>query len=178
VRRWIQNLVFFAIVAALAWTLTRPTGGPPAGQAAPPLKLALLGADAPLDLTTLNGRTVVLDFWATWCPPCRVTLPVLQKVHTRYTGVQDVEVLSVNTEGPRAAELISRFMRQNAYDFRVLLDDGSATRAWRVESIPMLVVVAPDGTVDDVEVGVHSSDPARMEAALIEKIEAARAQTR
>ena len=42
----------------------------------------------------------------------------------------------------------------------------------------MLGVVAPDGTVDDVDVGVHSSDPARMEAALIEKIEAARAQTR
>ena len=59
-------------------------------------------AGATVKLSSMREKVVVLDFWATWCAPCKISLPNLQKIYERYEGYRTVAILGVNTaEGPR-----------------------------------------------------------------------------
>ena len=173
--RWRTWIAVGALCAAFAWSIVAgDRGGPPIGAIAPTFTADVHSREARYHSTAAAGRTVVLDFWATWCPPCRKTLPVLQKLHRRYAETSDVDVLSVNTDDPMGRQQkIARFMAHFEHDFPVLLDDGAISAAYRVQAIPTLVIVGPDGRVRKVEVGAHDT-PERMERHVIEAIEKAR----
>lgn len=154
-------------------------GGPPAGSEAPNFSAPYLRAAA--DGTTefvlreARGQTVVLDFWATWCPPCKRTLPVLQRVQDHFAGESDVRIFAVNVDsGANRMKLVRTFVENTKLQVPVLIDRGSASAIWQIQRIPLLVIVGPDGVVRHVKVGVRESD-ATMQSRLIEEIEAARA---
>jgi thiol-disulfide isomerase/thioredoxin len=116
----------------------------------------------PHSLKSLRGKVVLLDFWATWCGPCRITMPQVAKIHTEFKS-RGVEVMSINVgEAPAAA---GNYMRKNGYRFPTLLDQKHevATR-YRVNGIPTLVVIDRAGTVSDYLVGAR--DEADLRAAL------------
>ncbi|WP_161799039.1 TlpA disulfide reductase family protein [Caenimonas sp. SL110] len=92
-------------------------------------------------LADVRGKVVLLNFWATWCEPCRVEMPALGQLAA---SDQRIAVLSVNFK--ENASRAERFMRDAAPNVPILLDtDGSVAKAWGVKIFPTTVVIARDG---------------------------------
>ena len=124
---------------------------PLVGKVAPALDLDLLDGGK-LSLAKHRGKdVVVLDFWATWCGPCRRSLPLLDAVAARYRG-KGVVVYAVNQREP--ADTIKNFLAKEKINLPVALDrEGAAGSAYGVEGIPQTVVIGKDGLVQSVHVG-------------------------
>jgi thiol-disulfide isomerase/thioredoxin len=116
----------------------------PAGRPTPPLRLPDL-AGAMVDLAALRGKVVLVNFWASWCAPCRVEMPLLQEVPT-WLGEDRVAVLAVNVkEAPRT---VARFIAGQGWRVPVVLDAaGETARAWGVTVYPMTFLVDAEGQV-------------------------------
>jgi thiol-disulfide isomerase/thioredoxin len=113
---------------------------------APPLRLETLQGGK-LDLSEMKGRVVVINFWATWCPPCIEEMPSIQRLwqDTRDAGLQ---VLAVNVGEP--TERIRAFLREfePKLEFPVLLDpDGEAFQTWGVRGLPKTFIVNKQGRI-------------------------------
>lgn len=129
------------------------------GATAPEFTLNDL-SDAPATLSKLQGQVVVLDFWATWCPPCRVSLPHIQKMHEEF-GDKGLTILAITNE-PR--EKVGEFIIDHKYTFRTLLDaNGEVFKQYDGEYIPYTIVLTPKGTVAEVVIG---NKPEVLEAAV------------
>ena len=108
--------------------------------------LALEDVDGKLHrLADYKGKVVLINFWATWCAPCREEMPSMQALGESLQG-KPFAVLAINVgEGPRAAR---DFAEKMALRFPILLDrDMNATRAWSARVLPASYVIAPDGKV-------------------------------
>jgi len=96
-------------------------------------------------LADYRGRVVLVNFWATWCAPCREEMPSMQQLKERLAGKLFI-VLAVNLDEPESR--IRKFLSQVAVDFRVLLDPGKkAASTWQARILPASFVVGPDGRV-------------------------------
>jgi len=94
-------------------------------------------------LSDYRGRVVLVNFWATWCEPCREEMPSLDRLQ-KQLGTRSFVVLAVNVDEPEAR--IAKFLSAMPLDFPVLLDAGSKlTRAWKVRVLPASFVISPDG---------------------------------
>src|SRR5262245_22516137 len=114
------------------WTATHP---------APPLSLDDLNGKT-WDLSALQGRAVLLNFWATWCEPCREEMPSLDALAQRHRG--SLVVLTVNYQESEPG--IRRFLERVPLALPVLLDrDGSATKAWTPRVFPTTVLIDRSG---------------------------------
>lgn len=112
-------------------------------------------------LSALRGKVVVLDFWATWCEPCRKTLPEVAAVAREWSG-RDVVVLGVDDETP---EVVREFSDKNQLPFRTLIDRGRKVHdLFGVNGIPAAIVIGRDGTL--VERVPFPHDAAAFRAAL------------
>ncbi len=122
------------------------------GKAAPAISLTTLdGKD--VKLADQKGNVVVLDFWATWCPPCRESLPHVQKISAdKDLAAKGLVVWTVNDR--ETSDVIEKFQKDNSFTFTVLLDsNGSTLQSYLVQGIPTTVIVGRDGTVKNVFVG-------------------------
>lgn len=130
------------------------------GQPAP--DFVLDGADGqPIRLADYRGRTVVLNFWATWCPPCRAEMPQMQSFHEQAAASgQGVVVLAINlTSTESGADKARQFVQKRGLTFPVALDAaGEVQRAYRVTAYPTTFVVDPQGVVRTVWKGAMSAD--------------------
>jgi thiol-disulfide isomerase/thioredoxin len=105
-------------------------------------------------LSDLQGKVVVLDFWASWCGPCRAQTPVLERLAASF-GAERVRVLGVATSDDRGS--VTRFLdRKPATYASVYDDDQLAASLYGVQSLPTLVILAKDGTVRSVATGLVS----------------------
>ena len=115
----------------------------------------------PASVGALRGHVVLLDFWATWCAPCRVAIPKLDALQARF-GAQGLSVLGVSTED---SQDVAAFTRNMGMRYGVASDPhGATTRSYGVVSLPTLIVIDKRGVVRDVAIGYDPGGDARLEA--------------
>jgi cytochrome c biogenesis protein CcmG/thiol:disulfide interchange protein DsbE len=130
------------------------------GRDGPDFSLALvangaaLGGDgATVSIRQLRGRAVLLDFWATWCPPCRVEAPIVDQIARRWQG-RGVVVVGVDTDTPDQGDP-REFALAEGLTYPIVNDGrGEASRLYEIANLPTLVVLSRRGKVIAVRVGI------------------------
>ena len=116
---------------------------------------------APASLASLRGRVVLLDFWASWCGPCRDLVPALSAMQARY-GAQGLSVVGITTD---TADVATAFKERAAMRYAVEVDaHGETSVAYGVSALPTVYVLDKRGVVRDVSVGFDPSHAAQLEA--------------
>lgn len=153
------GLFLFVLAAFVAQNVFHcAPASPLVGQPAPPFESAIVAGDGAGDrvaLDSLRGRVVMLDFWASWCPPCRESIPILSRLAARHAAAGLV-TLGVNVEGERPPSFVARAHRTLRAGFPSLHDLGAMQSGYGVRSLPTLVLVDRRGLVRRVEIGVPS----------------------
>jgi len=128
-------------------------------QPATDFSLKALDGDS-VKLSELKGKVVVLDFWATWCGPCKAAFPFLQRIYEKYKSNPDIVILALNTweneEGAEREALVRKFIEENKYTFRVLFDDNVVYK-YGVDGIPTRFVIDKKGMIRFKSVGFEGS---------------------
>jgi cytochrome c biogenesis protein CcmG, thiol:disulfide interchange protein DsbE len=152
-----------AIVAfvALGCSLSAPALAVDAGQPAPAFALPRAGGEV-LTLESLKGRVVFVDFWASWCAPCKRSFPWMNEMHRKY-GDKGFTILAVNVDKRRADA--DRFLAQVPAAFPVVYDpEGKAPAAYGVKGMPSSYLIDARGNVVQVESGFNDDQAAAIEA--------------
>ena len=147
VDRFLWGVVAVAAAAVVAVAIGRGLV-PPAPTAASPEAISLPLLDGKGRASIGKGRVTVVDFWATWCAPCRVSMPRIQEVWREYAP-RGVDLYSVDTDDPGADReaQVKEFLLSNGLTFPVVLDDGTASKAFSVAALPTMLVLDRDARV-------------------------------
>lgn len=168
----------FLVLTVVGAFLTITAGGPPqpalaggarpmVGFRAPPFTLQTLGGKR-VSLAAERGKPVLINFWATWCPPCRVEMPQIERFQ-RMEGNR-VAILGVNAGEPAA--VVSRFVGRYGFGWTFVLDPGETTAAdYRVRAFPTSFFVDRRGIIRQIYSG--PMDVAQMRS-FLRQTEAAR----
>jgi thiol-disulfide isomerase/thioredoxin len=154
-RSALRTAAIVAVVVAVAFgyvRLARDKGYALArGSAAPELRLPAHGGGE-RSLASERGKVVVLNFWATWCPPCVAEMPSLERLH-RALGPEGLSVVTVSTDEDEAE--LGRFLSQRGLTLPVLRDPGGrvAARAYRTTGYPETFVLDREGRIVEHVVG-------------------------
>lgn len=157
----------FIVLLAAAWTAyTAYAGVETTGGRIPAPRKGFLAPDIPLTtldgqsarLNDLRGNAVILNFWASWCPPCRAEMPALQQVHVQFHG-KGLIVLGVNATSQDALDAAVQFMQENNLSMPVSFDfDGIAMEKYQVRALPTTFFIDAEGVIQDVSVGGPMSE--------------------
>ena len=177
---WCLPVLAAALVAG-AWQLMSPSAARAAdedtnslvGKPAPEIALTTLD-DKKFSLAEQKGSVVVLDFWATWCPPCRKSLPHLNKISTdKELAAKGLKVFGVNAQETK--EKAAGYLMDNKMTFTVPMDsDGAVMKAYLIRGIPTTIIVGRDGVIKNVFIGFGGEESEKamddaVAAALAEK---------
>ena len=158
-----STLVSIAITLFLfAWIwITRipPSTQPPSSiQApredflAPTFELATIAGE-PVSISDLRGQPVILNFWASWCPPCRAEMPAFQQAWQEY-GDSDLMILAVNATHQDSLPDIERFIELNGLTFPILLDtNGAVSAIYQIRSLPTTILINREGRITKTLIG-------------------------
>jgi cytochrome c biogenesis protein CcmG/thiol:disulfide interchange protein DsbE len=121
-------------------------------------------AGEPVDLERFRGKVVLLDFWASWCAPCRQSFPWLNQMHAKYKD-RGLVVIGINVDPERKDA--ERFLEETPADFEIVYDpNGSLAARYQVPGMPSSYLIGPDGQVAGVHVGFRSGVREEREAEL------------
>ncbi len=139
----------------------RPDVGIRIGNLAPDFSLKGLDGQT-VKMSELRGKPVMVNFWATWCPPCREEMPDLQKAYQKYRGEGMVFLGIDMQEDP---ETVRKFVQQNGYDWTFVVDsDAQVARTYQASAIPTSYFVDRNGIIRDTQIGAVT--PALLDAKL------------
>jgi len=125
---------------------------PQPGFLAPEFSLEAMNGET-VSLTSLRGRPVLLNFWASWCPPCRSEMPAMQELFAEFED-QGFTILAVNATNQDDLDEMKRFVEDNQLQFPILLDQtGSAANLYNVQSLPTSFFINQEGIVEDLIIG-------------------------
>jgi len=159
-----QRQISYSIILLLgfAWILISPdrsgtsTSGlipaPQKGFLAPDFELQTITGEV-VKLSDLRGQAVLVNLWATWCPPCRAEMPAIEKVYNQYKD-DGLVVLAVNMTYQDTQSNIAPFVAEYGLTFPILLDQmGSVGTAYQLRSLPSSFFINRDGIINEVVIG-------------------------
>ena len=136
------------------------------GTAAPRVDASRLsGTDDP-SLDALRGRVIILDFWATWCGPCRAVMPELDALSRRHHAA-GLSVIGIASE---AEAVLRAHIPSSPVSYTIARDTGATHSRSGVRALPMLVVIDKAGRVRDVQVGVDGASRRRLEGLVVRRL--------
>lgn len=99
-----------------------------------------------ITLSQFKGKEVFLNFWATWCPPCQVEMPDLEKLYQKYKNDKDFVILTINVG--ESKDKVESYVKDNNYNFEVLLDkDSDISLKYKARYLPTSVVINKEGKI-------------------------------
>ena len=108
-------------------------------------------------LEDYRGKIVVLEFFATWCEPCQITAPLLQKLQERYKD-SGVKVIGISIdEGARAPEKVKSFMKEHMFSYTVVIDSGGAKKQYDAFGLPTTVIIDRAGRIRHRHYGITAN---------------------
>jgi cytochrome c biogenesis protein CcmG/thiol:disulfide interchange protein DsbE len=141
----LRSILMATVLAMSAWSAA---AAPPAGE---------------LDVSKYAGKVVYVDFWASWCVPCRKSFPWLNALVKKYPD--DLVVVGVNVDHERAAAM--KFLEKYHADFPLVFDpDGKVAAAYKLEGMPSAVILGRDGKIVHRHVGFRAEKIPEYEATL------------
>jgi cytochrome c biogenesis protein CcmG, thiol:disulfide interchange protein DsbE len=155
------------LAAAAAWIyLSRAAPGettsgkipaPRAGFLAPDFTLPAASGEL-IKLSDLRGQPILVNFWASWCGPCRAEMPAMERVYQDYRS-KGLQILAVNSTIQDTTQQASAFAGQNNLTFPILFDEqGDATRLYQVRALPTSYFIDENGVISEVVVGGPMSE--------------------
>ena len=128
------------------------TSAPREGFLAPDFRLTLLGGGE-VALSELRGQVVIVNLWASWCPPCRAEMPALQEAYEAYHD-RGLEILAVNTTYQDSQAAAAGFVQEYGLTFPVPLDQtGEVSRSYLLRALPTSFFIDRDGVIQTVVIG-------------------------
>ena len=138
------------------------------GQVAPDFKLPLLRENTPVALADFQGKLVYLDFWASWCPPCRISMPELESLHKEFPADR-FTILAVNLDEDRNKAL--KFLERVPVGYPILIDtDGEVPARYQLPGMPTGYLLNASGVVLHVHKGYRPGDKELIRQLVIENL--------
>jgi thiol-disulfide isomerase/thioredoxin len=155
-----------ALVALIAIGATPPAWSVAAGDTAPACSAHLLDGGRPVSLADYRGKVVYLDFWASWCAPCRESFPFMNELQGDL-GDKGLQILGISVD--KTADEAHRFLAHYPAKFTTALDTAAACpSAFRLEGMPSSYIIDRTGVVRAVHIGFHDSDRSEIRSKVLE----------
>jgi thiol-disulfide isomerase/thioredoxin len=164
-----RAILLLLLPLALAACDTRAlAGGGAVGTTAPDYGAVTLDGDS-VSLAALRGRLVLLNIWATWCPPCREEIPALQRLHERHAAA-GLEVVGVSIDSRGEGENIRTFLEGYGVTYPIWHDPvDRVTTSFRAQGVPTTVLIDREGTVIWRHVGPVTDDDETLNRLIVER---------
>lgn len=157
---WIVTTCILILAGVWTWTSSqhhltidpKPISTPRQGFLAPDFTLETIDGNL-IRLSDLRGQPLLINFWATWCPPCRAEMPAMQDVYAdnQHLGF---EILAINATNQDNLANVSSFVSNYALTFPILLDQqGEAAQKYQIRSYPTSFFIDEDGIIQEVIIG-------------------------
>jgi peroxiredoxin len=146
----ILGILLVALIYALYTSLNKEPNAVKVGSKAPNFSLEQLDGP-PLVLDDLKGKGVILNFWGTWCEPCKAEMPALQKQYDKY---KDKGLVVVGLNIGESPITIEPFVKELGVNFPIVMDRKSEiTKLYRIGPIPTTFFISPEGEVAEIFIG-------------------------
>ena len=159
---FIVKPVFTVLLLTTLWLFQ---AGPGVAETTGPIDIQnskLHTTKGPISLNELKGQVVYVDFWASWCVPCRKSFPWMNQMQTRY-GPLGFKIIAVNVDSE--PELARQFLAEYPAKFTIAFDpDGKAATAFKVKGMPNSFLIGRDGRLHSSHVGFREKEITTMEA--------------
>lgn len=176
-RKGLTGLVLLILIGLIVFYVTEKPDGEPepvredaqetAAPSAPGVKIGSAAPDFTLKtvigdtvtLSSLKGKKVLLNFWATWCPPCQEEMPALENIYKKYKG-EGIEIIAVNaTVGKETEEKVKQFIDVHQLTFPVPLDtDGEVVQMYGIYGMPTSYFIDENGVVRSFYFGMMTEE--------------------
>lgn len=131
-------------------------------SAAPDFSLPMINKEGKVDLKSLKGRVVYVDFWATWCPPCRKSFPWMEEMHTRYDK-DGLTIVAISVDAKY--ELAEKFIQELNPSFISAHDPGKkVAKLYKLRAMPSSYLVDRSGNIISTHLGFRTSRSKKVES--------------
>jgi peroxiredoxin len=148
---WLGLLVVGLSACSESAKVPSPGASPTVGQLAPDFTLSDL-AGKPVSLADFRGKVVIVNFWATWCPPCRAEMPSMEQLY-RELADEGLVMLAINIE-KTGRQTVPAFLAGSPHSFPILFDEKEEVqKRYGVYKFPESFIIRKDGVIDDKVIG-------------------------
>ncbi len=142
------SVVVMTLVGVAAFSsLTASNSSSDVNMPAPKFKITAPDGSILATDSKSPGKIIVMDFWASWCRPCQLEFPYIQRLYDKYKDNPDIELLAVNSGSGDTIEKAKTFMYDWSYTIPMAYDDGKLSNLFRIEALPTLIIVDKKGAI-------------------------------